>query len=897
MGVRGLTSFIARNAELYLKPFELHDCNLVIDGDNLACNLYKDAAGRNSAFGGDYDAFYRTVIEFFHVLSECNIRPYVLMDGGYEKKKLRTVWQRLRGKISVIKKIDPVNSQNIFPLMMREVFIDALNDCAVPVMRCVFEADDELAALSRKLNCPVLSYDSDFYIHNVKYIPLVTLTVKAHKKKVSQKGVRDENSTLTKSSVKHMEKRAKSQKIIKGIEVDAEDRNAPKTGKTYKYLDCCMYKIENLIERGSLSREKLPLFAALLGNDYIHRAAFKTFFAQMKQKGMGKRTTKIQKRIRKILQWLKHETLDSALEKIVGTLKKPQRNKLIALMKGAVEGYTTESCASFEFFKNHYEDAFEESSQSENDESEGSDEDVEESDEEVEEDAEEEEVDGEEELEEEESEETLDDQKLAKETDDEAPKDEDLEVIVSESSGEENSGDGEDDSDDDESDPNTFLPQWFRDRLYPAHLPRFLVDLSHLQIYINNPQIEHFPFNDCNEIGIPILKHIFYLLHSVDGDEEDKIFKTKRVKRHYQAARDHGDDTVPYLRYLTRVTRVTNIHTVRYPLEQSTNVAFNPVTPDPELFRVVFRKLKLDSDKLFKEIEKLPSDLRMYFLSIVFWIQKTPHADLLHLHSLLICLVLLRTVDAKVEPIRDCKAFQKRFGNIIKKEQLIRAKEQETGTVKELRPEVKALPVIERMKFISMQDCLLVQDNLLKHFHMQEIFKKKYDDFSSTVLHGFAEFQSVVFNLHALNGLLGNFYESPKMAQTYCGVFLYNIYELLRSRIDLKYFIEHHIFRYSPMMFDLYEFFADWLNQFIPEWQGNKIAASTLALSKNVLKKRKAAAKKKAAAEAAAVAAAATEETGDSNSEVWQSASTEEGEEEDEFYDVNNQFCTLLEIK
>jgi len=71
MGVRGLTSYIAQRAEIYLKPYELHSTALVIDGD-------------------------------------------------------------------------------------------------------------DLSALARKLNCPVLSYDSDFYIHNVKYIPLITLTVKVN---------------------------------------------------------------------------------------------------------------------------------------------------------------------------------------------------------------------------------------------------------------------------------------------------------------------------------------------------------------------------------------------------------------------------------------------------------------------------------------------------------------------------------------------------------------------------------------------------------------------------------------------------------------------------------------------------------------------------------------------
>ncbi|XP_055837474.1 protein asteroid [Episyrphus balteatus] len=863
MGVRGLTSYIARHAEQYLKPYELHDCNLVIDGDNLACNLYKDVAGKNSAFGGDYDAFYRTVIEFFHVLSECNIRAYVLMDGGYEKKKLRTVWQRLRGKITVIKKIDPLNSSHIFPLMMREVFVDAVKDCGVPVMRCVFEADDELAALSRKLNCPVLSYDSDFYIHNVKYIPLVTLTVKAHKKKVNPKNV--DNAKLTKSNARHLEKRTKSQKIIKDIQVDSEDRNAPKTGKTYKYLDCCLYKIDHLVEKGRLSKEKLPLFAALLGNDYIQRSAFKSFFTQMRQIGMGKKTSRLHKRIQRILVWLRHETLESASNKILGTLKKSERNKLQIQIKGAVEGYSIENCASYQFFKTHYENAIEDSIESENDES------AEESDEENEEDFLEDGTDKEEELEDEEETEEADEYISG---DDIV-----IEEIAILENGETKIERNDDNDDEDEIDPNTFLPQWFRDRLYPANLPRFLVDLAHLRIYINNPQIEHFTFNDCNEISIPILKHMFTLLYNISGYDEDKIFNEGILT----------DDEVPYFRYLTRLTRVTNIHTVRYPLEALPDISFNPISPNVELFRIVFRKLKLDSDKLFREIEKIPSDLQIYFLSLIYWIQKTPHADLHHLHSLLICLVVLRTLDSKVEPIRDCKAFQKRFGNIIKKEKLVRAKEQEAGKVKEVRPEIHNLSTIDKMKYISKVDCLLVQENLLKHFHMQELFKKKYDAFSSTILHGFSEFQSVVFNIHALNGLLGNIYESPKMAHAYCGVFLYNMYDLLRSRIDLNYFIQQHIFRYSPMMFDLYEFFWNWCEQFIPEWQKNKTAESTLTVSKNVLKKRKAAAKKKAAAATAAV------ERVDPTAGMLESESTQE--EQDDFYDLNNKFCTLLEIR
>lgn len=54
MGVRGLTTFIAKNAERYLEPHELHDTSLVIDGDNLCSQLYKHVDKGLSAFGGQY---------------------------------------------------------------------------------------------------------------------------------------------------------------------------------------------------------------------------------------------------------------------------------------------------------------------------------------------------------------------------------------------------------------------------------------------------------------------------------------------------------------------------------------------------------------------------------------------------------------------------------------------------------------------------------------------------------------------------------------------------------------------------------------------------------------------------------------------------------------------------
>lgn len=53
MGIRGLTTFISENPIL-LKPYELHDSYVIIDGDNLLYPLYFHNK-INVVCGGDYN--------------------------------------------------------------------------------------------------------------------------------------------------------------------------------------------------------------------------------------------------------------------------------------------------------------------------------------------------------------------------------------------------------------------------------------------------------------------------------------------------------------------------------------------------------------------------------------------------------------------------------------------------------------------------------------------------------------------------------------------------------------------------------------------------------------------------------------------------------------------------
>ncbi|XP_026844218.1 protein asteroid [Drosophila persimilis] len=855
MGVRGLTSYIAQRAEIYLKPYELHSTALVIDGDNLACNLYKDVTGCYSAFGGDYDDFYRAVLQFFQVLDECSIRPYVLMDGGYEERKLQTVGKRLRGKISVIKKINPNASITLFPLHLKEVFVDAVKDCGVPIMRCVFEADDELAALARKLNCPVLSYDSDFYIHNVKYIPLITLTVKVLTKQVKQHSKPKDTQDLRRAQAKHMEKRTKANKILGGIQTPAPATVPAKPGKTYKYLDCCIYRVEHLCGRGTLSAEKLPLFAALLGNDYIARSAFRNFFsAGMGKAGRSKKLKQQQRRIRVTLQWLRGETAESALAKVLSRLKKSQRDSLVAQVNAAIEGYSNELCHAYDFFEDHYENAFpyfepvSEEEQSDEEDPLGLDDDSSDAD------------GAEEEGEQQEENENKpapgeNEAKSNSEEDEEEPEGgPELEV----------------------EDKTLLFPQWFLDKLYPGHLSRFFVDLLHLRKYINNPQIEHFPHHDSNELALPILNYVFALLHNVEGSKTEP--------------RVNGEGVVLPIEYtyLTRAVRVTNVRYHKMPIEKPLAYTFVPSAPDARHLRAVFESKvpHAKTEQLFAQLERLPEDLRLYFLAIVYWLHRSEHCDLLHLHALLLCLVVLRTIDVTIPAEREVKSFHRRFGKILKQERAVRDKEAAEGIKRGVKPSLLDLPVPERMAHVPKSDCYLVQERLLPHFHMQEIFKKKFDLYSTTVLHAFAEFQAVVYQLNGLNSLLDHPLPSPRMNQLYCGAFLYNLYDLLRNRPDVRYHVEHYLLSDSQLMFDFYCYLFDWCADFIPSWKQTEVDQAALKVQqKKRFKKERQAARK-------AAAASASTETADPNADMLR-APVEDPEPEDDFFDLNNKFCAL----
>ncbi|XP_038210129.1 protein asteroid [Zerene cesonia] len=308
MGVRGLTTYINYNSNSFLHDHNLYDTNLVIDGHSLCAQIYR-STNSFSAFGGDYDRIASYVKAFFKSLKKCNVTPYIIFDGSYETRKLRTAYSRLRSKINGASRLDPVTqgSIQIFPLLLRDVFKEVLDEMNIMYTVCEFEADGEISALARCLNCPVLSYDSDFFIYNVQYIPFNTIDTKP----------------------------------IAVVEGD----------KRFYALECKIYKVEFLTKHfGGLDKALLPLLATLLGNDYVEKRVFRKFFSQMKMPKGKKRHNDQQRCIHGLFLWLQSETLDSAITKIIGRLKKKEKNKVLNIINESINGYYRKECRSLKFF-------------------------------------------------------------------------------------------------------------------------------------------------------------------------------------------------------------------------------------------------------------------------------------------------------------------------------------------------------------------------------------------------------------------------------------------------------------------------------------------------------------------------------------------------------------------
>ncbi|EEB14890.1 conserved hypothetical protein [Pediculus humanus corporis] len=298
MGVRGLNTYIADRSTLYLKPYELCDTYLIIDGKCIAYQLYLSYCNNYGIFGGDYDEYYKVVKKFFSKLLQCNVTPFVLLDGGHEEKKLKTIYNRGKEKVLGLKLISNGFYSNKFtPIFLSSTFVSVLNDLNILCMRCDYEADGEIATIAKALNCPVLSFDSDFFIYDVVYIPFSTVNITPVEKKSSEK-----------EKIKY-------------------------------YMQCSVFEVTNFLNaHDGFDKSLLPILVTLLGNDYVDSSIFHKFFDHVIM-GKNKNASFTQRKIQGVINWLKKENFETAKAGILKHLRKIDAPKVLRAINQSISDY------------------------------------------------------------------------------------------------------------------------------------------------------------------------------------------------------------------------------------------------------------------------------------------------------------------------------------------------------------------------------------------------------------------------------------------------------------------------------------------------------------------------------------------------------------------------------
>lgn len=314
MGVKGLTSYVQNNSTSCMERYELHDSTLIIDGDSTAYQLYcNHFVLKNCCFGGDYDRYSNLIKSFFLMLNQCNIKPIFIFDGGYDERKMNTIRSRMRDRIRISGLIDCNESSKdiLFPLFLGELFKDMAVQFNFLVIRCDYEGDLESANIAKSLGCPVLSNDSDFYIFGVLYIPFSSIKME----------------TCMRSSIK--------------------------SDKSYYYISCDLFVVEKFLKFIQLDRSMLPLFATLLGNDYINQRNISQLFRRDNNQRYNFHH-KGWRYIKMLTAWLKNENLDSALEKISSICKPSEKETTKAHILETVNGYICKKSKYMSYINSEY---------------------------------------------------------------------------------------------------------------------------------------------------------------------------------------------------------------------------------------------------------------------------------------------------------------------------------------------------------------------------------------------------------------------------------------------------------------------------------------------------------------------------------------------------------------
>lgn len=271
---------------------------------NVICPVYSEENIRSLIniveiyFNRFVDVKSSTSIDF-HFFSFVFLSVIVVFDGArLDERKLSTTLERAKKRVDYSTKIS-VNV-DLSPLLLRQTFLDVLDELNIPYISALGEGDEECVSLANDLNCYLIARDSDYYCYHLHqgYIPF-----------------------------------------------DYVDVN-PIQKDSYSYLPAQLFTLDTLLDRfPGLNPSTLALACSLCGNDYVRGNLLELIFNHVtatvdkSEKNPTKKTLRTKHWY--LLQWSRRfDHLDQALEHLTDLLSRQAEKKSFLLkLQASIQSY------------------------------------------------------------------------------------------------------------------------------------------------------------------------------------------------------------------------------------------------------------------------------------------------------------------------------------------------------------------------------------------------------------------------------------------------------------------------------------------------------------------------------------------------------------------------------
>lgn len=328
------------------------------------------------------------------------------------------------------------------------------------------------------------------------------------------------------------------------------------------------------------------------------------------------------------------------------------------------------------------------------------------------------------------------------------------------------------------------IPIWLFDYARKGKIQSCVIDIINLRQYFFPPQVEDHSLSSSHHTSLKLLSAIVGLLLG----KSDSLVK-----------------------YWTRNGARLDWYTVD-PIYECDSLIFPPCSEVLTLCDSKRLCALLEVAEVSINIKIFPSEWQLFIVAILFWLRnmKQPAVTESHLHTMVMCLVALYTIDSKIGVHRNKPTFTKKYKSYISKLVESRSKEKKSSKVSSSNTQTSSfniqnceIDVKEALTEVTHDDCVLMFEAILPYHHLSEQIKSKPKQFCLVTVHAFAQFQSCLFHLMVFNSILGFPLLEPSVSRLYSGTFAYNMFVNLSKRNNISAYVET-FFQAAPSLLKLY---------------------------------------------------------------------------------------------